>query len=88
MSDDIDTAAPASGAPAVVGVLGGGRMGAGIAHAFLLAGSRVTIVERDAEAAAAAATRVRESVEASIARGVVVGDAATCLLYTSDAADD
>ena len=77
MSDDIDTAAPASGAPADVGVLGGGRMGAGIAHAFLLAGSRVTIVERDAEAAAAAATRVRESVEASIARGVADDDAAT-----------
>jgi len=77
VSDDIDTAAPASGAPADVGVLGGGRMGAGIAHAFLLAGSRVTIVERDAEAAAAAATRVRESVEASIARGVADDDAAT-----------
>ena len=34
--------------PARVGVLGGGRMGAGIAHAFLLAGSRVTVIERDA----------------------------------------
>ena len=52
-------------------------MGAGIAHAFLLAGSRVTVVERDAEAAAAAATRVRESVEASIARGTDDDDAAT-----------
>ena len=30
-----------------VGVLGGGRMGAGIAHAFLLAGGEVTVVERD-----------------------------------------
>ncbi|WP_438612812.1 3-hydroxyacyl-CoA dehydrogenase NAD-binding domain-containing protein, partial [Kocuria arenosa] len=29
--------------PAVVGVLGGGRMGAGIAHAFLLAGAEVTV---------------------------------------------
>jgi len=77
VSDDIDTAAPASGAPADVGVLGGGRMGAGIAHAFLLAGSRVTVVERDAEAAASAATRVRESVEASIARGTADDDAAT-----------
>jgi 3-hydroxybutyryl-CoA dehydrogenase len=74
---DIDTDAPASGAPADVGVLGGGRMGAGIAHAFLLAGSRVTVVERDAEAAASAATRVRESVEASIARGTADDDAAT-----------
>ena len=58
-----------SGAPSDVGVLGGGRMGAGIAHAFLLAGSRVTVVERDADAAAAASRRVLESVDASIARG-------------------
>lgn len=55
--------------PAHVGVLGGGRMGAGIAHAFLLAGSRVTVVERDTGAADAAAARVLESVDASIARG-------------------
>ncbi len=33
-------------APTRVGVLGGGRMGAGIAHAFVLAGSHVAIVER------------------------------------------
>ncbi|GAA1829586.1 3-hydroxyacyl-CoA dehydrogenase family protein [Agromyces salentinus] len=59
----------ASGAPSAVGVLGGGRMGAGIAHAFLLAGSRVTVVERDADAAAAASTRVLESVAASVDRG-------------------
>ncbi|GAA1797018.1 3-hydroxyacyl-CoA dehydrogenase family protein [Agromyces neolithicus] len=77
MNDDLETSRPASGAPADVGVLGGGRMGAGIAHAFLLAGSRVTVVERDAEAAAAAAARVRESVEASIARGTSDNDAAT-----------
>ncbi|MGH3689847.1 MAG: 3-hydroxyacyl-CoA dehydrogenase family protein [Microbacterium sp.] len=56
--------------PGHVGVLGGGRMGAGIAHAFLMAGSRVTVVERDTDAAAAAATRVLESVDASIARGI------------------
>ncbi|WP_091034598.1 3-hydroxyacyl-CoA dehydrogenase family protein [Microbacterium oxydans] len=64
-------------APAHVGVLGGGRMGAGIAHAFLLAGSRVTVVERDADAAAAAAHRVLESVDTSIARGTAAepGDA-------------
>ncbi|WP_420831036.1 3-hydroxyacyl-CoA dehydrogenase family protein [Agromyces chromiiresistens] len=66
----------ASGAPGRVGVLGGGRMGAGIAHAFLLAGSRVTVVERDADAAAAAATRVLESVDASIARGTADEDVA------------
>jgi 3-hydroxybutyryl-CoA dehydrogenase len=54
--------------PAHVGIIGGGRMGAGIAHAFLLAGSRVTIVERDADAAAAATARVRTDVERSAAR--------------------
>lgn len=64
-----------TGAPSDVGVLGGGRMGAGIAHAFLLAGSRVTVVERDADAAAAASKRVIESVEASVARGTADEDA-------------
>ncbi|WP_136707414.1 3-hydroxyacyl-CoA dehydrogenase family protein [Agromyces sp. H66] len=64
-----------TGAPSDVGVLGGGRMGAGIAHAFLLAGSRVTVVERDADAAAAASKRVLESVEASVARGTADEDA-------------
>lgn len=61
--------------PAHVGVLGGGRMGAGIAHAFLLAGSRVTVVERDGEAAAAASARVLESVDASISRGTAAESA-------------
>lgn len=56
-------------APARVGVLGGGRMGAGIAHAFLLAGCDVIVVERDAEAADAAAQRIRESLEHSVQRG-------------------
>ena len=42
------------------GVLGGGRMGAGIAHAFLLAGSRVFVVERDDGSADAAADRIRD----------------------------
>lgn len=57
-----------------VGVLGGGRMGAGIAHAFLLAGDAVTVVERDLDAAAAAEDRIRDSVAASIARGIAVPD--------------
>lgn len=48
--------------PQVVGVLGGGRMGAGIAHAFLMAGCRVVIVERDHESVASAAVRVERSV--------------------------
>ena len=55
--------------PGSVGVLGGGRMGAGIAHAFLLAGARVHIVERDDDAAAAAQERVLSAVARSVARG-------------------
>ncbi len=57
------------GVPSRVGVLGGGRMGGGIAHAFLLAGAYVTVVERDLVAAEAARARIEESIDASIARG-------------------
>ncbi|MBP3977751.1 3-hydroxyacyl-CoA dehydrogenase family protein [Microbacterium sp. BLY] len=63
---------PEAAAPARVGVLGGGRMGAGIAHAFLLAGSPVTVVERDDDAAAAAAARVLGSIDASLSRGTAI----------------
>ncbi|MFJ9588023.1 3-hydroxyacyl-CoA dehydrogenase family protein [Streptomyces acidicola] len=45
-------------APAVVGVIGGGRMGAGIAQSFAVAGASVTVVESGAEAAAAALDRI------------------------------
>ncbi|SFR69652.1 3-hydroxybutyryl-CoA dehydrogenase [Microbacterium azadirachtae] len=55
--------------PARVGVLGGGRMGAGIAHAFLLAGSQVVVVERDEASAAAAGERIRTSLQRSVDRG-------------------
>ncbi len=57
-----------SGMPAAVGVVGGGRMGVGIAHAFLLAGCRVTVVERDAAAAAQANSALQIALGASIAR--------------------
>ncbi|MDR6417500.1 3-hydroxyacyl-CoA dehydrogenase family protein [Pseudarthrobacter sulfonivorans] len=60
--------------PATVGVLGGGRMGAGIAHAFLIHGSKVTVVERDEDTAHGARERVAASVAASFERGVVAGD--------------
>ena len=55
-------------APHRVGVLGGGRMGAGIAHAFLLAGSRVSVIERDAASADGARTRVADSIRRSVQR--------------------
>lgn len=63
------TTAPAI--PNVVGVLGGGRMGAGIAHAFLIKGATVVVVERDHEAAAGAHNRVAEAVAKSAARGTL-----------------
>ncbi|PRB07550.1 3-hydroxyacyl-CoA dehydrogenase family protein [Microbacterium sp. MYb64] len=59
----------AAAMPERVGVLGGGRMGAGIAHAFLLAGSQVVVVERDETAAAAAGERIRASLLRSVERG-------------------
>ena len=54
--------------PATVGVLGGGRMGSGIAHAFLVAGSAVSVVEESERWVDAAHARVTASVQASIAR--------------------
>jgi 3-hydroxybutyryl-CoA dehydrogenase len=68
-----------AGLPGKVGVLGGGRMGAGIAHAFLIIGSHVVVVERDQEAADAARGRVEDAVGKSLARGLA-GEAAD---YTS-----
>ena len=68
MTDTTD-ATVGAGAPERVGVLGGGRMGAGIAHAFVLAGSQVVVVERDADAAHAADERVRASLAKSVERG-------------------
>ncbi len=52
-----------------IGVIGGGRMGSGIAVSALLAGLDVTLIERDAEAAAAA----REGVAATLAESVKRG---------------
>lgn len=70
MSGQDPAAAPsAPEAPERIGVLGGGRMGAGIAHAFLLAGSQVVVVERDEVAAASAGERIRTSLQRSVDRG-------------------
>lgn len=59
--------------PEHVGVHGGGRMGAGIAHAFLVAGARVTVVETGDDAARAAAERVRTSLVRAEERGLLPG---------------
>lgn len=76
--------------PVNVGVYGGGRMGAGIAHAFLLAGSSVRIIEADNTAAAAAAARVAASLTKAADRGTLNGPVQHVmdrLNVTSDPAD-
>ncbi|MFD2758980.1 3-hydroxyacyl-CoA dehydrogenase family protein [Gulosibacter faecalis] len=55
--------------PTRVAVIGGGRMGAGIAHAFLMGGADVVVLERDDESAAGARERALASVAKSIERG-------------------
>jgi 3-hydroxybutyryl-CoA dehydrogenase len=49
---------PAGVVPAIAGVIGGGRMGSGIAQVLAVAGSVVCLVEQDPAAAAAARDRV------------------------------
>jgi 3-hydroxybutyryl-CoA dehydrogenase len=55
--------------PRRVGVLGGGRMGAGVAHGFVLAGATVVVVERDERSAEGARERVESSLARSVERG-------------------
>ncbi|GGC81373.1 3-hydroxyacyl-CoA dehydrogenase [Tersicoccus solisilvae] len=52
-------------------------MGAGIAHAFVLAGAEVVVVERDEAAAAAARERVGSSLQTSVDRGTTGDDLGT-----------
>ena len=55
--------------PSRVGVVGGGRMGVGIAHAFIIAGATVTILERDEDAAAVAQAALAKALGQSVTRG-------------------
>ena len=57
--------------PGRTAVVGGGTMGAGIAHALLVAGSSVALVEADDRTAHEARTRVERAVHGSVARGLV-----------------
>jgi 3-hydroxybutyryl-CoA dehydrogenase len=68
-----------SSVPEQVGVIGGGRMGAGIAQAFLAAGAQVEVVEAGDEAAEAARGRVADGLEEAARRGKLSGDVATAL---------
>nr|WP_281363881.1 3-hydroxyacyl-CoA dehydrogenase family protein [Leifsonia soli] len=66
--------------PERVAVIGGGRMGAGIAHAFLMAGAEVVVIERDASAAAEARDRILAAVEGSVRRGAAPPDPESLLV--------
>ena len=55
--------------PAVVAVVGGGRMGAGIAQVFAVAGAEVTIAEADDSSAAAAVERVEQGLHRAAEKG-------------------
>jgi 3-hydroxybutyryl-CoA dehydrogenase len=56
--------------PKTVGVYGGGRMGAGIAHAFLVSGSDVVVIESDDRSGAAARERIETSLAKAAERGI------------------
>jgi 3-hydroxybutyryl-CoA dehydrogenase len=55
--------------PTHVGVYGGGRMGAGIAHGFLVSGASVTVIETSEDAGSVARDRVAASVAKAEERG-------------------
>ena len=62
-------------------------MGAGIAHAFLINGANVLVVERDDESAEAARARVESAAAKSIERGAAQGslsEMASRLSVTAD----
>jgi 3-hydroxybutyryl-CoA dehydrogenase len=76
--------------PQQVGVYGGGRMGAGIAHAFLVSGAAVTIVESGDQNAAAARARLESSVAKAKQLGALdeSAEAAIARLTVTTAAND
>jgi len=70
-----ETAQPTVEVPARVGVLGGGRMGAGIAHAFLISGAEeVVVVDVNEAGAEAARQRIEADLQASLERGKITGE--------------
>jgi len=76
---------PVHSTPSSCGVVGGGRMGAGIVHALLLTGASVVLVERE-DSVEAAQERVTRAVSASVARGQLA-DAVPVLARLATATD-
>jgi 3-hydroxybutyryl-CoA dehydrogenase len=60
--------------PTIVAVVGGGRMGAGIAQVFAALGATVTIAESTADAADAARDRVLRGLERAAEKGTLDGE--------------
>lgn len=56
-------------------VVGGGRMGCGVAHALALAGADVVVVETDADRAAAALSQVQQDLRRSVSRDATLDEA-------------
>ncbi len=77
-----------SGRFARVGVVGGGRMGAGIAEVCARAGLDTVVCEADAVAARAARDRVTGSLEQAVRRGKLAEaearDALACIVFSGD----
>jgi len=70
-------------APVTSAVVGGGTMGAGIAHVLLAAGSRVTVAEVGADRATATREAVAASLRKAQDRGKLAGTAAELLAHLS-----
>ena len=75
--------------PERIAIIGGGRMGAGIAQAFLVAGAHVAVVEAGGAAAEAARRRVADGLEETARRGKLEARVDTLLgrLELLDSAD-
>lgn len=65
--------------PDLVGVYGGGRMGAGIAHSFLVSGTSIVIIESDEASASASRERVGTSLAKAADRGLLTEEPAAIL---------
>jgi 3-hydroxyacyl-CoA dehydrogenase len=60
---------------AIVGVIGGGTMGSGIATACLLAGLTVRLIEVAADGLARGVATITKNIDGAVARGKLAGDA-------------
>ncbi|RJL34028.1 3-hydroxyacyl-CoA dehydrogenase family protein [Bailinhaonella thermotolerans] len=79
-----------TGVPDQVGVIGGGRMGSGIAQSFAAAGSRVVVVEADEERAAGVRARVGDGLRKAAERNAAAEPAERVLarLVTTSRVED